>query len=115
MGFFDKVFGAKKEQEKISEPARNMDWRGPKKGLCRFEVRGSYQIPSLGTVAVGIVQEGILKPGLSFNADEKAGKILRIERRNAQVEQAVTGELVNIAVEGVAKQDIIAGSVLEFF
>ncbi len=78
-------------------------------------MRGSYHIPRIGIVVVGIVSEGVLKPGLSFNAGEKTGKVLNIERRRANIAEAGAGQLISITVEGVGKQDMGTGDILEFY
>ncbi|MDD5148170.1 MAG: hypothetical protein PHH08_01765 [Candidatus ainarchaeum sp.] len=114
MGFFDRIFGGNGREEGLSNQAR-ADWSMPRKGLCKFEVQGSYQIPSVGTVIVGMVREGVLKTGLSCNANEKTGKVRSIERRRIQVAEASAGELVNMSLDGVLKQDISAGDILEFY
>jgi translation elongation factor EF-1alpha len=115
MGFFGKIFGGKSSEEAGTAKKASPEWNGPKRGFCKFEVRGSYQIPGIGTVVVGMVAEGILKPGLSFNVGEKTGKVLGIERRRANVAEAASGQLVSITVEGIAKQDMSPGDLLEFY
>jgi elongation factor 1-alpha len=100
--------------DKLKEPPKPTD-----KPL-RLPIQDVFTITGVGTVPVGRVETGILKPGESvifepastiFNKPI-AGEVKTIEMHHEQLSQALPGDNVGFNVRGVGKQDIRRGDVL---
>jgi elongation factor 1-alpha len=100
--------------DKLKEPPKPTD-----KPL-RLPIQDVFTITGVGTVPVGRVETGILKPGESvifepastiFNKPI-AGEVKTIEMHHEQLTQALPGDNVGFNVRGVGKQDIRRGDVL---
>ncbi|MBO7352398.1 MAG: elongation factor 1-alpha, partial [Candidatus Methanomethylophilaceae archaeon] len=79
----------------------------------RLPVQDVYTITGIGTVPVGRVETGVLKPNMDviFNPSNVKGKVKTIEMHHEQLPQAVPGDNVGFNVGGVAKNDIKRGDV----
>ena len=79
----------------------------------RLPVQDVYTITGIGTVPVGRVETGILKPKTKviFMPSNKTGEVKSIEMHHEQMAQAVPGDNVGFNVGGIAKNDIKRGDV----
>jgi elongation factor 1-alpha len=79
----------------------------------RLPVQDVYTITGVGTVPVGRVETGILKPDMKiiFMPSNKIGEVKSIEMHHEQLTQAVPGDNVGFNVRGIAKNDIRRGDV----
>ncbi|MFA5313750.1 MAG: EF-Tu/IF-2/RF-3 family GTPase, partial [Methanomassiliicoccales archaeon] len=79
----------------------------------RLPVQDVYTITGIGTVPVGRVETGILKPDMKiiFMPSNKIGEVKSIEMHHEQLTQAVPGDNVGFNVRGIAKNDIKRGDV----
>jgi len=80
----------------------------------RLPVQDIYNIKGVGTVPVGRVETGILKPGdtIIFMPSGKTGEVKSIEAHHEQLTQAIPGDNVGFNVRGVAKNEIARGEVI---
>jgi elongation factor 1-alpha len=79
----------------------------------RLPIQDVYSITGIGTVPVGRVETGILKPGMkiSFQPSDKVGEIKSIEMHHEEIPEAVPGDNVGCNVRGIGKNDIRRGDV----
>ena len=79
----------------------------------RLPVQDVYTIKGIGTVPVGRVETGVMRPGMkvSFQPADKVGEIKSIEMHHEQIPEAVPGDNVGFNVRGVEKKDIRRGDV----
>lgn len=79
----------------------------------RLPIQDVYTITGIGTVPVGRVECGVLKPDMkvSFQPSDKVGEVKSIEMHHEVLPQAVPGDNVGFNVRGVAKNDIRRGDV----
>jgi elongation factor 1-alpha len=79
----------------------------------RLPVQDVYTITGIGTVPVGRVETGLLKPDMKviFNPAGKVGEVKSIEMHHEQIPQAEPGDNVGFNVRGVSKEDIRRGDV----
>jgi elongation factor 1-alpha len=79
----------------------------------RIPIQDVYSITGIGTVPVGKVECGILKPGqqIHFNPSNKTAEVKSIEMHHEQLAQAVPGDNVGFNCRGLAKNDIRRGDV----
>ena len=79
----------------------------------RLPVQDVYTITGIGTVPVGRVETGILKPNqkVMFEPSHVSGLVKSIEMHHEQMPQAVPGDNVGFNVGGVAKNQIKRGDV----
>ncbi|HDM67195.1 MAG TPA: translation elongation factor EF-1 subunit alpha [Thermoplasmatales archaeon] len=83
----------------------------------RWPIQDVYSIKGVGTVPVGKVETGVIKPGMKliFKPSMKPGGVIgevkTIEMHHEQIDQAVPGDNVGVNVRGVAKNDIRRGDV----
>ena len=79
----------------------------------RLPVQDVYTITGVGTVPVGRVETGILKPNTTviFEPSNVKGEVKSIEEHHESLPQAVPGDNVGFNVRGVAKNDIKRGDV----
>ena len=92
------------------------DFKVPPKPIdkpLRIPVQDVYSITGVGTVPVGRVETGTLKPGdkLVFVPSGGTGEVKSIEMHHEQIEQAVPGDNIGFNVRGVSKKDIRRGDV----
>ncbi|HIH21663.1 MAG: elongation factor 1-alpha [archaeon GW2011_AR21] len=79
----------------------------------RLPIQDVYNIKGVGTVPVGRVETGILKPGetIIFMPSGKQGEVKSIEMHHEQLEQALPGDNIGFNVRGIAKADVARGDV----
>jgi elongation factor 1-alpha len=91
----------------IKEPEK------PTEKPLRIPVQEVYTITGVGTVPVGRVETGILKPGekIIFQPAGISGEVKSIEIFHKKVPQAIPGDNIGFNVRGVSKKDIRRGDV----
>lgn len=79
----------------------------------RLPIQDVYSITGVGTVPVGRVETGVLKPGAKviFEPEGKIGEIKSVEMHHESVPQAVAGDNVGFNVRGLGKTDVRRGDV----
>lgn len=79
----------------------------------RLPLQDVYKISGVGTVPVGRVETGILKPGMiaQFAPSGVKAEVKSVEQHHTQLEQAVPGDNVGFNVKGLTIKDIQRGSV----
>ncbi|MGQ9583048.1 MAG: translation elongation factor EF-1 subunit alpha [Thermoplasmatota archaeon] len=80
----------------------------------RLPVQDVYSITGVGTVPVGRVETGTLKPNekVVFMPSGKVGEVKSIEMHHQALQQAVPGDNIGFNVRGIAKQDVKRGDVV---
>ena len=80
----------------------------------RLPVQDVYSITGVGTVPVGRVETGVLKPGMKvvFMPVGITGEVKTIEMHHQQIPQAEPGDNIGFNVRGVSKNDIRRGDVV---
>jgi elongation factor 1-alpha len=80
----------------------------------RLPVQDVYTITGIGTVPVGRVETGVMKPGdnVVFEPAGVSGEVKTIEMHHEQVPKAEPGDNVGFSVRGVNKADIKRGDVV---
>ncbi len=91
----------------IKEPSKPTD-----KAL-RLPVQDVYTIKGIGTVPVGRIETGVLKPNtkVSFQPSDKVGEVKSIEMHHENVDEAIPGDNVGFNVRGIERADIRRGDV----
>jgi len=79
----------------------------------RLPIQDVYTITGIGTVPVGRVETGVLKPDMKiiFMPSNKVGEVKSIEMHHESMTQALPGDNVGFNVRGIAKNDIKRGDV----
>lgn len=79
----------------------------------RLPIQDVYTIKGIGTVPVGRVETGVMKPGMkvSFQPANKIGEIKSIEMHHESIPEAVPGDNVGFNVRGIEREDIRRGDV----
>ena len=80
----------------------------------RLPIQDVYSITGIGTVPVGRVETGVLKPNMkvSIMPANKVGEVKSIEMHHEAIPQAVPGDNVGFNIRGVAKNEIKRGDVV---
>jgi len=80
----------------------------------RIPVQDVYSITGVGTVPVGRVESGVLKPGdkIVFEPSGKVAEVKSIEMHHKQLERAEPGDNIGFNVRGVAANEIRKGDVV---
>ncbi len=80
----------------------------------RLPIQDVYTITGIGTVPVGRVETGVLKPNMkvSIMPANKVGEVKSIEMHHESIPQAVPGDNVGFNIRGVAKNEIKRGDVV---
>lgn len=80
----------------------------------RLPIQEVFTITGQGTVPVGRVESGIMKPGMSVIVMPagKLAEVKSIEMHHQQLAQAIPGDNVGFALKGIDKKDITRGNVL---
>jgi elongation factor 1-alpha len=80
----------------------------------RLPVQDVYTITGVGTVPVGRVETGIIKPGdkVVFMPSGASGEIKSLEMHHKQLDKAEPGDNIGFNVRGVGKGDIRRGDVV---
>ena len=83
----------------------------------RWPIQDVYTIKGVGTVPVGKVETGVMKPGMSiiFKPSMKPGgaigEVKTIEMHHETLNQAIPGDNVGVNIRGIAKNEIRRGDV----
>lgn len=83
----------------------------------RWPIQDVYTIKGVGTVPVGKIETGVMKPGqqLIFKPSMKPGGVIgeckTIEMHHEQLSQAIPGDNVGVNLRGIAKNEIRRGDV----
>ncbi|KAL3924135.1 MAG: hypothetical protein SGILL_001231 [Bacillariaceae sp.] len=79
----------------------------------RVPVQDCYKIGGIGTVPVGRVESGVLKPGMTarFAPAGIEGEIKSVEMHHENIEEALPGSNVGFAVSDIPSKDIRRGDV----
>ena len=79
----------------------------------RIPVQDSYTISGIGTVPVGRVETGKMKPGdkVIFMPAKAIGEVKSIEMHHQEIKEALPGDNIGWNVRGVEKKDIRRGDV----
>merc|ERR1712232_342688 len=79
----------------------------------RLPLQDVYKIGGIGTVPVGRVETGIIKPGMTvvFAPTGKSTEVKSVEMHHTAVEQALPGDNVGFNVKNVSIKDIRRGNV----
>ncbi|PKK85308.1 MAG: translation elongation factor EF-1 subunit alpha [Thermoplasmata archaeon HGW-Thermoplasmata-1] len=83
----------------------------------RWPIQDVYTITGIGTVPVGRIETGVMKPGqkVIFKPSNKPGgalgEIKSIEMHHESIAQAVPGDNVGVNIRGLGKNDIRRGDV----
>jgi elongation factor 1-alpha len=79
----------------------------------RLPVQDVYTITGVGTVPVGRIETGTLKPDtkIMFMPSDKVGEVKTIEMHHEMISQAEPGDNVGFNVRGIARNDIRRGDV----
>ena len=119
------LFGAN-----ISEHSKDTPWyKGPTilEGLdlfvapekptglpLRIPVQDAYTISGIGTVPVGRVETGTMKPGdkITFMPSGATGEVKSIEMHHEEIPEAVPGDNIGFNVRGIGKKDVRRGDVV---
>ncbi len=84
----------------------------------RMPVQDVYEITGIGTVPVGKIETGVMKPGQKVivlpgrSGKGIAGEIKTVEAHHEQLPQAEAGDNVGTNIRGVGKKDIARGDVI---
>ena len=79
----------------------------------RIPVQDAYTISGIGTVPVGRVETGTMKPGdkVTFMPSGASGEVKSIEMHHEEIPEAVPGDNIGFNVRGVGKKDVRRGDV----
>ena len=79
----------------------------------RIPIQDAYTISGIGTVPVGRLETGILRPGdkVVFMPSGAAGEVKSIEMHHEEIPEAVPGDNIGFNVRGVGKKDVRRGDV----
>jgi len=83
----------------------------------RWPIQDVYSITGVGTVPVGRIETGVMKPGdkliivPSTQPGGVTGEVKSIEMHHEEIPQAVPGDNVGVNLRGVSKKDIRRGDV----
>jgi elongation factor 1-alpha len=79
----------------------------------RIPIQDVYTITGVGTVPVGRVETGVLKPEMKivFMPSNKVGEVKSIEMHHESLPQATPGDNVGFNVRGISKTDVKRGDV----
>ncbi|ODS42141.1 MAG: translation elongation factor EF-1 subunit alpha, partial [Candidatus Altiarchaeales archaeon IMC4] len=79
----------------------------------RLPIQDAYTITGVGTVPVGRVETGVLKPGdkLIFEPSGAVGEVKTVEMHHEQLPKAEPGDNIGFNVRGIGKNDVKRGDV----
>ena len=80
----------------------------------RMPVQDVYTIKGVGTVPVGRIETGILKPGdkIIIEPTGATGEVKTVEMHHEAMPQAKPGDNVGVNIRGIGKTDVARGDVL---
>jgi len=95
------------ELDKLKAPAKPTD-----KPL-RLPVQDVYTITGVGTVPVGRVETGVIKPGdkIVFMPANVTGEVKSVEMHHEQLQRGEPGDNIGFNVRGIGKNDVKRGDV----
>ena len=81
--------------------------------LLRLPLQDVYKIGGIGTVPVGRVETGILKPGMivTFAPSQLTTEVKSVEMHHESLAEAVPGDNVGFNIKNVSVKDIKRGNV----
>jgi len=93
------------------------DFKPPEKPIdkpLRLPIQDAYTITGVGTVPVGRVETGVIKPGMKvvFMPSNVSGEVKTIEMHHEPLSQALPGDNIGFNVRGVGKKDVKRGDVV---
>jgi elongation factor 1-alpha len=79
----------------------------------RLPIQDVYTITGIGTVPVGRIETGVLKPEMKiiFMPSNKIGEVKSVEMHHEALAQGLPGDNVGFNVRGIAKNDVRRGDV----
>lgn len=79
----------------------------------RVPIQDVYSITGIGTVPVGRVETGVMKPNdkVVFQPADKVGEVKSIEMHHEMIPQAVPGDNIGFNTRGISKADVKRGDV----
>ena len=79
----------------------------------RIPIQDAYTISGIGTVPVGRIETGIMRPGdnVIFMPSGATGEVKSIEMHHEEIPEAVPGDNIGFNVRGVGKKDVRRGDV----
>ncbi len=85
----------------------------PTAKALRLPVQDVYSITGIGTVPVGRVETGVMKPGMEviFMPSDKKGEVKSIEMHHEMIPLAEPGDNVGFNIRGLGRKDIRRGDV----
>ncbi len=98
--------------DNFSEPQKPTDLP------LRMPIQDVYEITGVGTVPVGKIETGIMKPGQKViilpgrTGKGVEGEVKTIEAHHEQLPQAEAGDNVGVNIRGVGKKDVARGDVI---
>ncbi len=116
--------------DNVAKPSANMAWyKGqtllqrldilsapalPTDKPLRLPIQDVYSIKGVGTVPVGRVETGIMKPGdkIIVMPSKAQGEVKSIEAHHEQLPQAIPGDNIGFNVRGLERKDINRGDVV---
>ncbi|KAF5410418.1 MAG: translation elongation factor EF-1 subunit alpha [Euryarchaeota archaeon] len=80
----------------------------------RIPIQDAYTISGIGTVPVGRVETGVMKPGdkVTFMPSGATGEVKSIEMHHEEIPEATPGDNIGFNVRGVGKKDVRRGDVV---
>ena len=80
----------------------------------RLPIQDVYNIKGVGTVPVGRVETGVMKPGdkIIVMPTGKTGEVKTIEMHHEALPQAIPGDNIGFNVRGLGKEDVARGDVV---
>ena len=128
------IAGSGFKGDNIAKRSANMPWykgptlleqfdlfEEPKKPTelpMRMPIQDVYEITGIGTVPVGKIETGIMKPGQKViilpgrSGRGIAGEIKTVEMHHEALPQAIAGDNVGVNIRGVGKKDIARGDII---
>ncbi|NCT00500.1 MAG: translation elongation factor EF-1 subunit alpha [Candidatus Altarchaeum sp. CG12_big_fil_rev_8_21_14_0_65_33_22] len=80
----------------------------------RLPIQDAYSITGIGTVPVGRIESGILKPGMKivFMPSAIVDEVKTIEMHHEQIPEGLPGDNVGFNIRSSKKEDIVKGNVI---
>jgi len=93
--------------DKLKQPKR------PVEKPLRLPLQDVYKISGIGTVPVGRVETGVLKPGMTvqFTPSNLTSEVKSVEMHHEQLEQAIPGDNVGFNIKNIAVKQLKRGYV----
>tara|TARA_Y100000310_G_scaffold207394_1_gene207888 strand:- start:1481 stop:2764 length:1284 start_codon:yes stop_codon:yes gene_type:complete len=84
----------------------------------RMAIQDVYEITGIGTVPVGKIETGVMKPGQKIivlpgrSGKGVVGEIKTVEAHHEQLPQGEAGDNVGVSLKGIGKKDVARGDVI---